>query len=277
MKPEWLKVKIGCGANFKQVKDILTNKNIHAICEEARCPNRTECYGDKTATFLILGDICTRDCGYCSVKHGQPDEVDKEEASRIAEAVKELGLKYVVITSVTRDDLDDYGASLFADTIRNIKDCKVEVLIPDFKGNLESLKKVIEAKPSVIGHNIEITKRLFKKARKQGSYDLSLDVLRSIKKIDSKMKTKSSFMVGLGETSKEIDDTLNDLKKTKVDIITIGQYLKPTKDNLKVERYYKPEEFEGLKKKAEKMGFKVEAGPFVRSSYKAKGLFESAR
>lgn len=275
MKPDWLKVKIGSGPNFSKVRAILSSNKLHTICEEANCPNKAECYSKKTATFLILGDICTRNCGYCSVKTGRPNKVDLKEPDRIAKAVKDLGLNYVVITSVTRDDLEDGGASIFAKTIKKIKDCKVEVLIPDFKGDVEALKKIIKAEPDLIGHNIEITKNLFKKARKQGNYDLSLKLLKNIKKIKN-ITTKSGFMVGLGENYKEIIETMEDLSKAKVDILTIGQYLQPSKQNLKVEKYYSPAEFENLKKIAENFGFKCIAGPFVRSSYKVKELFENA-
>lgn len=274
MKPKWLKVKIGSGANFNKVRNILTKGKLHTICEEANCPNKAECYGNKTATFLILGDICTRKCGYCNVKTGNPNKIDLKEPKRIAKAVKDLKLNYVVVTSVTRDDLDDGGASVFADTVKQIKNCKVEVLIPDFKGNLNSVKKIINAKPNVIGHNIEITKNLFNKARKQGNYDLSLKLLKNIKK-KFNITTKSGFMVGLGENYDDIIETLNDLKNAKVDILTIGQYLQPSKGNLKVEKYYSPAEFENLKKIAEEIGFRaVKSGPLVRSSYHAKEMFE---
>ena len=275
MKPDWLKVKIGSGDNFNKVRSILKKQKLNTICEEANCPNKAECFGNRTATFLILGDICTRNCGYCSVKTGKPNKVDLEEPERVANAVKKLGLNYVVITSVTRDDLDDGGASVFADTIKKLKNiCKVEVLIPDFKGNIDSLKKIINARPDVIGHNIEITKNLFKKARKQGNYDLSLELLKNIK---NNIKTKSGFMIGLGENYRDVIETMEDLRDAKVDILTIGQYLQPSRQNLKVEKYYTPVEFENLKRIAVHFGFKVASGPFVRSSYKAKELFESAR
>lgn len=275
MKPDWLKIKIGNGDNFSKVRNILKEKRLHTICEEANCPNKAECFGNRTATFLILGDICTRNCGYCSVKTGKPKKVDLDEPKRIAEAVKELKLRYVVITSVTRDDLEDGGASVFVDTIKQIKNCKVEVLIPDFKGNINSIKKIINARPDVIGHNIEVTKNLFDKVRKQGDYSLSLELLKNIKK-NSDITTKSGFMVGLGENYKEIIETIEDLRNAKVDILTIGQYLQPSKNNLKVEKYYSPAEFENLKKIAESIGFRnVIAGPLVRSSYHAKELFEN--
>ncbi len=278
MKPDWLKIKIGSGNNFSKLRSILKNRKLHTICEEANCPNKAECFGNRTATFLILGDICTRKCGYCNVKTGRPKKVDLDEPKRVAEAVKELKLKYVVITSVTRDDLEDGGSGVFADTIKKIKKkCKVEVLIPDFKGNMESIKKIINAKPNVIGHNIEVTKNLFNKVRKQGDYKLSLELLKNIKKIFG-ITTKSGFMVGLGEDYNEIIETIEDLRDAKVDILTIGQYLQPSKKNLKVEKYYKPKEFENLKKIAESIGFRnVIAGPLVRSSYHAKELFENER
>ncbi len=273
MKPDWLKVKIGSGANFNKVRNILKQGKLHTICEEANCPNKAECFGNKTATFLILGDICTRNCGYCNVKTGKPGKIDLEEIKRIAGAVKELKLDYVVITSVTRDDLEDGGASVFADTIKKIKNCKVEVLIPDFKGNVNSVKKIIKAEPDVIGHNIEVTKSVFKKAR-QGNYNLSLELLKNIKQ-NSNIKTKSGFMIGLGEDHKEIIETIEDLRNVKVDILTIGQYLQPSKENLKVDKYYTPAEFENLRKIAENIGFRaIASGPFVRSSYHAKELFK---
>jgi lipoic acid synthetase len=277
MKPDWLKIKIGSGANFNKVRSILKNRKLHTICEEANCPNKAECYGKKIATFLILGDICTRKCGYCNVKSGKPRKVDLDEPKRVADAVRELGLKYAVITSVTRDDLEDGGANQFADTIKQIKNCKVEVLIPDFKGNVKSIKKIINAKPNVIGHNIEVTKNLFNKVRKQGNYNLSLELLKNIKK-KSNITTKSGFMVGLGENYNEIIETIEDLRDAKVDILTIGQYLQPSKENLRVEKYYSPAEFENLKKISENIGFRnVIAGPLVRSSYHAKELFENER
>lgn len=274
MKPDWLKVKIGSGANFNKVRNILKQGKLHTICEEANCPNKAECFSNKTATFLILGDTCTRNCGYCNVKNGKPKKMNLEEIKRIAEAVKELKLDYVVITSVTRDDLEDGGASVFVETIEKFKKkCKVEVLIPDFKGDIKALKKVIKAKPDVIGHNIEVTKSVFKKAR-QGNYNLSLELLKNIKQ-NSNIKTKSGFMIGLGENYKDIIETIEDLRNAEVDILTIGQYLQPSKENLKVERYYSPAEFENLKKIAENIGFRaIASGPFVRSSYHAKELFK---
>jgi len=272
--PDWLKVKIPGGEDFVKVKTILRKSKLHTICEEAKCPNIAECFGSGTAVFLILGAVCTRSCGYCNVKHGKPRPLNKNEPRDVAESVKKLGLNYVVITSVTRDDLDDGGASFFYDTVKEIKNlnknCKVEVLIPDFKGNLESLKKVIDSSPDVINHNIEVVKQLFPTIRPQGNYKTSLTLLKNIKKINNKIKTKSGFMVGLGENENQVIQTMKDLRKSEVDFLTIGQYLQPTKNHVEIKKYYTPEEFNKLKKIALKLGFKhVESGPLVRSSYHA--------
>lgn len=272
--PDWLKVKIGGGENFVKIKSLLRYSKLHTICEEAKCPNIAECFGSGTAVFLILGDICTRSCGYCNVKHGKPFSLNKNEPKDVAESVKKLGLSYTVITSVTRDDLVDGGAGVFYETVKEIKklnkDCKVEVLIPDLKGNLSSLKKVIDSAPDVVNHNIEVVKQLFPLIRPQGNYKTSLILLKNMKKISNKMKTKSGFMIGLGETKKQILQTLKDLKKADVDYLTIGQYLQPTKKHIEIKKYYTPGEFDELKKIALDLGFKhVESGPLVRSSYHA--------
>ena len=272
--PDWLKVKIGGGENYVRMKSLLRNAKLHTICEEARCPNIAECFGSGTAVFLILGDICTRDCRYCYVKYGKPLSVNLDEPNDVAESVKELGLKYVVITSVTRDDLKDGGANVFYQTVKQIKklnnNCKVEVLIPDFKGKIESLKIIINAKPDVINHNIEVVQELFPYIRPQGNYVISLELLTNIKKIKKEVKTKSGFMVGLGETNEQILKTMNDLRKANVDFLTIGQYLQPSRDHAEIKKYYSPEEFEEFKKIALNIGFKhVESGPLVRSSYHA--------
>jgi len=214
--PNWLKVKIGGGESYVRMKSLLRNGKLHTICEEAKCPNIAECFGSGTAVFLILGDICTRNCRYCYVKHGDPSPLNLNEPRDVAESVKKLGLKYVVITSVTRDDLEDGGAYVFCETIREIKklnrNCNIEVLIPDFKGKIDSLKKIIDAKPDVINHNIEVVKELFKEIRPKGSYKTSLRILKDIKKINKDVKTKSGFMVGLGESKKQILNTMNDLR-----------------------------------------------------------------
>ena len=272
--PDWLKVKIGSGEKFLELKSLLRNTKLHTICEEAKCPNVAECFGAGTAVFLILGKICTRNCGYCNVMHGKPLPLNPNEPKNVAESIKKLGLRYAVITSVTRDDLEDGGASVFYETVNEIKksnkDCKVEVLIPDFKGNLDSLKKIIDSNPDVINHNIEVVSRLFQVIRPQGNYKTSLVLLKNIKKIKNDIKTKSGFMVGLGEEKKEIIQTFNDLRKSDVDFLTIGQYLQPTKRHVEIKKYYRPEEFNDLKKIAMSLGFKhVESGPLVRSSYHA--------
>jgi len=272
--PDWLKVKIGGGENFVKMKSLLRNAKLHTICEEAKCPNIAECFGSGTAVFLILGNICTRNCGYCNVKHGKPLLLNADEPKDVAESVKKLGLNYAVITSVTRDDLVDGGASVFYETVKEIKklnkSCVVEVLIPDFKGNLESLKKVIDSAPNVVNHNIEVVKQLFPLIRPQGDYETSIALLEDIKKIDKKMKTKSGFMIGLGETDSQIIQTLKDLRKADVDFLTIGQYLQPTRAHVEIKKYYTPKEFDELKKIGLDLGFKhVESGPLVRSSYHA--------
>jgi len=272
--PDWLKVKIGGGEKFVKMKSLLRNAKLHTICEEAKCPNIAECFGNGTAVFLILGDICTRNCKYCNVKHGTPLSLNPNEPKDVAESVKELGLRYVVITSVTRDDLNDGGASVFYDTVEEIKkqneNCKVEVLIPDFKGRIESLKKVIDTKPDVINHNIEVVQELFPEIRPEGNYETSLGLLRNIKNIDKKVKTKSGFMIGIGENKEQILKTMKDLKESDVDFLTIGQYLQPTREHAEIKKYYTPKEFDELRAIALDMGFKhVESGPLVRSSYHA--------
>jgi lipoic acid synthetase len=272
--PDWLKVPLRGGQNFSDMKKLLRKAKLNTICEEAKCPNITECFNNGTAVFLILGDICTRNCKYCNVKHGKPNSINPNEPKEIAKSVKLLGLKYVVITSVTRDDLYDGGADLFYETVKEIKNfsdkCKIEVLIPDFKGNISLLKKIIKSKPDVINHNIEVCKRLFPIIRPDGNYKVSLSVLESIKKIDNKIKTKSGFMIGLGERKNEIIETMNDLVEKRVDFLTIGQYLQPTREHIKIIKYYNPEEFIEFKKIGYKLGFKhIESGPLVRSSYHA--------
>lgn len=272
--PDWLKVKIGGGETFVKMKSLLRNAKLNTICEEAKCPNIAECFGSGTAVFLILGDICTRNCGYCNVKHGKPFPLNTNEPKNVAESVKILGLKYTVITSVTRDDLLDGGASIFYKTVKEIKklnkNCKVEVLIPDFKGSLESLKKVIDSNPDVVNHNIEVVEELFPLIRPEGDYKRSLFLLKNIKKINNKMKTKSGFMIGLGETKNQILQTMKDLRKEDVNFLTIGQYLQPTKKHIEIKKYYTPKQFYELKKIAYKLGFEhVESAPLVRSSYHA--------
>jgi lipoic acid synthetase len=272
--PDWLKVRIGSGENYSKVKTLLRTAKLHTICEEARCPNIAECFGCRTAVFLILGNVCTRNCKYCNVTHGKPGSLNKNEPRDIAESVKTLGLKYVVVTSVTRDDLPDGGASVFVQTIQEIRQVNpvvhIEVLIPDFKADRNALQGIVYAAPDVINHNIEVVEPLFPEIRPQGDYQRSLSVLRIIKTIDKQMKTKSGFMTGLGETKEQILSTLQDLKTAQVDFLTIGQYLQPTKKHAEIKKYYTPDEFQELQKIAQSLGFThVESGPLVRSSYHA--------
>jgi len=269
--PPWLRQKFPDSKNYSRVRNIIQKGCLHTICEEASCPNRGECWDSGTATFLLLGDTCTRNCSYCNVKHGQPQAPDPGEPERIASAVAELGLKYAVLTSVTRDDLDDGGASHFARTIQAIRErmpeTDIEVLIPDFIDHLDS---VTQAKPTVLNHNIEVAAKLFATVRPQGDYQRSLALLRKAK--EGGMVTKSGFMLGLGETDEDIMQTLRDLRENGVDIVTIGQYLRPSASHPEVARYYTPEEFEAIGKAA--TGFlHVDCAPFVRSSYDAKRKF----
>jgi lipoic acid synthetase len=277
--PDWLKVKIGSGEEYIKMKSLLRKAKLHTICEEAKCPNIAECFSSGTAVFLILGDTCTRNCQYCNVKHGIPGNINDNEPKEIAESVKKLGLSYVVITSVTRDDLEDGGAYLFSKTVEEIRKikskCKIEVLIPDFKGDINSLKKIVNSKPDVIDHNIEVVEELFPIIRPEGDYNISLKLLENIKKIDENLKTKSGFMIGIGENRKQIRKTMEDLRKKNVDFLTIGQYLQPSNNHVKVNRYYSPKEFDEFKKIAYRKGFiHVESGPLVRSSYHAEKVFE---
>ena len=274
--PDYLKRSIIDTEKTKNVRRILRKNCLNTVCENARCPNKNECYTCNTATFLIMGNVCTRNCRYCNIGCEKPQKLDLNEPLHIAQAVKELGLKYAVITSVTRDDLPDGGAEHFANCIYEIRklapDVKVEILTPDFKGSKEALDKIIEAKPAVFNHNIETVKSLFKTARPQGNYDISQEVLKYIKS-NSQIITKSGLMVGLGETAEQIAETLRDLKSAEVDIVTIGQYIQPSKAHLEVAKYYTPQEFEELDKLALKIGFTHrQIGPLVRSSYRAAEL-----
>lgn len=271
--PEYLKRPIIDTDKTKTVRKILKAKCLNTVCENARCPNKNECYSKNTATFLIMGKNCTRNCRYCNITCEKPERLNINEPSDIAEAVKALKLKYAVITSVTRDDLPDGGALHFANCISEIRkispDTKIEILTPDFKGNVNSLKIIIEAKPDVFNHNIEVVKDLFKTARPQGNYDTSIEVLKYIKK-NSNITTKSGLMIGLGETYKQIEETLQDLHNAGCDILTIGQYIQPSKQHLEVKKYYKLEEYEKLKQLANKIGLtRHQIGPLVRSSYNA--------
>ncbi len=275
-KPHWLKVKIPSGNEFKQVFELLRHHNLSTVCQEARCPNMGECWSKKSATIMILGKTCTRACRFCAVTKGNPGgRLDNNEPENVSEVVKKLGLGYVVITSVDRDDLEDLGSEQYARTVRTIRKKNphtlIEVLIPDFNCNEQFLRKIIDAQPYVLGHNLETVRRLTPYIRdRRCGYEKSLKVLKMAKEIDSKILTKSGFMLGLGETEKEIRETLLDLKDTGVDIVTIGQYLQPTKKHIPVQRYYTPEEFEKFKKIGEEIGIKfVLSGPLVRSSYHA--------
>lgn len=279
-KPKWLKKSLPMGGNYQKVKDLLSRSDLHTVCQEANCPNMFECFSKDTATFMILGKHCTRNCNFCNIVQDSPDPVDPDEPDRIADAVQKLGLKYVVITSVTRDDLEDGGAFLFSYTIAAIKKrnphTKVEVLIPDFKGNKIALRAVLSAKPDVLNHNIETVESLYSQVRPQADFNRSLEVLKNTRKIDDCIQIKSSVMVGLGETFKQLEETFLQIKKHNCDILTIGQYLQPTRTHLAVQKYYLPEEFVTLEKMAKNIGFKkIAAGPFVRSSYQANALFKS--
>ena len=272
--PDWLKVNIGGGEQYQKVKTLLRSSKLHTICEEAKCPNIAECFGSGTAVFLILGNVCTRNCTYCNVTHGTPNPLNVNEPRDVAESVKTLGLNYVVVTSVTRDDLSDGGAQIFSDTILEIKrvhkSCKIEVLIPDFQGDASAVKSIIDAAPHVINHNIEVVEALFPTIRPQGDYRRSLSLLKTIKTIDKRIHTKSGLMVGLGETQEQILATLRDLRDADVELLTIGQYLQPTKTHTMIQKYYTPAEFFALKDAALQLGFHhVESGPLVRSSYHA--------
>ena len=274
--PDYLKRNIIDNEKTKTVRRILKTKCLNTVCDGARCPNKNECYEHHTATFLIMGNVCTRNCKYCNISTAKPEPLDKNEPKHIAEAVQELGLKYVVITSVTRDDLPDGGANHFAECIKEIRnlspDIKIEILTPDFQRKDGALDIIIEAHPDVFNHNIETTRSVFKTARPLGDYDLSLEVLKYIKQ-NSDIKTKSGLIVGLGETIEDIEQTLIDLKNVECDILTIGQYIQPSKQHLEVVKYYTLEEFEELKQLAQKIGLnKYQIGPLVRSSYNAKLL-----
>lgn len=276
LKPEWLKTKPPAGENYLRIRRLKDNLGLSTVCEEAHCPNMYECWGGGTATFMILGDVCTRHCRFCAVKSGRPQGyTDPFEPVKVAYAIKQMGLKYAVITSVDRDDLEDGGASHFASTIAEIRKLapgtSVEVLIPDFAGSVESLRTVVYAHPDVIAHNVETVSRLTPKVRDpRASYLRSLEVLNTIKRLDKFMLTKSSIMLGLGEQEEEVISTLTDLAERGVDIVTIGQYLQPSRGHLPVVEYVSPERFEYYRKKAREIGFRyVASGPFVRSSYRA--------
>ncbi len=274
--PDYLKRPIIDTDKTRTVRKILKTKCLNTVCENARCPNKNECYTKNTATFLIMGGNCTRNCRYCNISCAKPEPLDLEEPKHIAEAVKALGLKYAVITSVTRDDLPDGGAEHFANCIYEIRkicpDTKIEILTPDFKGNKNSLDLIIKAHPDVFNHNIEAVRDIFKAVRPQGDYNCSLEVLKYVKE-NSDILTKSGLIIGLGETFEQIEQTLIDLKNVGCDIVTIGQYIQPSKQHLEVAKYYTPEEYDGLKALAQKAGIKnYQIGPLVRSSYRASEL-----
>ena len=272
--PAWLKVKMPSGQNYSNLQNLIKTQGLHTVCEEARCPNIGECWEKETATFMILGDICTRACTYCAVTTGRPINLDLEEPKRLANTVKILGLKYAVITSVNRDDLPDGGSFIFAQCIKQIKKkvptCKVEVLTPDFQGDWKSLKVVTDANPETFNHNIETVKRIFPRVRAKGNYELSLRLLDKVKDLMPGGVTKSGMMVGLGETKTEIISTMKDLLQHRCDLLTIGQYLRPSQKHAPISKWYTPEEFTELGKIGMEMGFKhIASGPLVRSSYHA--------
>lgn len=273
-RPDWIKVRVPKGASYDFLKDLMRSKKLHTVCEEAMCPNIGECWGSGTATFLILGDTCTRSCGFCDIKTGRPAPLDWEEPERVAQAVRKMNLRHVVITSVNRDERKDGGAPIFALLIERIRQvqpgCSIEVLIPDFKGDETALKIVMDARPEILNHNVETVPRLFRKVQPQDHYEWALATLRNAKRMEPDVLTKSGIMVGLGEQPDEVVAVMEDLAGIGVDILTIGQYLQPSKKHLPIERYYRPEEFEEFKRIGTELGFRwVESGPLVRSSYHA--------
>ena len=279
--PKWLKVKMPGGPNYTKLKGIMRKSDLHTVSEEARCPNIGECWERQTATIMILGDTCTRACTYCAVNTGTPSGLDLEEPIRLARTVVNLSLKYVVITSVNRDDLPDGGAFVFAQCIKqirkNLPSCKIEVLTPDFEGNLDSLQQVMDAGPDTFNHNIETVRRVFPRVRAKGDFDLSLKILSQAREFNRTAVTKSGMMVGLGETMDEIVQTMEDLRKVDCELLTIGQYLRPSQKHAPISKWYTPKEFEELRKQGENLGFKnVASGPLVRSSYHAEEQHEAA-
>jgi lipoic acid synthetase len=277
-KPKWLRVKLPTGENYKKVRSLVDEHKLHTICESGSCPNMGECWGEGTATFMILGNICTRSCGFCAVKTGRPDEVDEFEPGKVAHSVKTMGVKHAVITSVDRDDLKDGGAGIWVQTVNAIRHqspgTTMETLIPDFAGKWENLQQIIDVAPEIVSHNLETVRRLTKQVRIQAKYDRSLEVLFRLKK--GGMRTKSGVMLGLGETDEEIIETMQDLRAVGVDILTLGQYLQPTPKHLPIVEFVPPERFEKYEKLGLEMGFRfVESGPLVRSSYHAeKHIFD---
>lgn len=271
-RPEWLKVRLPSGQNYRDVLDLMRKSSLNTVCEEANCPNLAECWNNKTATFMILGDTCTRSCGFCNVKLGIPNELDLDEPRRVADSVVDLGLKHVVITSVDRDELKDGGAKIFSETVRlineKVPDTTIEILIPDFKGNEGSFEIIMQNPPQILNHNLETVGRLYHAVRPQADYERSLKLIRWFK--NRGLRTKSGIMVGIGEHKEEVIDIMKDLREHGCDIMTIGQYLQPTKNHLPVDRYVTPQEFDYYREAGLKMGFMaVESGPLVRSSYHA--------
>lgn len=273
-KPSWLKVRAPGGENYVRLKGLMRELDLHTVCEEAHCPNVGECWQHGTATFMILGDVCTRNCGYCAVAHGRPPRYDVDEPNRVATAIAQMQLQHAVITSVDRDDLPDFGASIFAETIRQIHQrlpgCSVEVLVPDFQGNEEAIRTVLEAGPEIYNHNTETVPRLYKRARPGGRYERVMQIFRFAKQVAPHIPTKTGIILGLGETTEEVVAVMRDLRAVDVDILTLGQYLRPSDGHLPLDRYYTPEEFRALREIGMGLGFRhVEAGPLVRSSYHA--------
>lgn len=280
-KPDWIRIKLTTGDNYKEIKSMMRSKTLHTVCEEARCPNIYECWANRTATFMILGDICTRACRFCAVNTGLPTELDLQEPERVAEAAEQMNLRHCVVTSVARDDLKDGGAYIFAETVKAIRRrlplCSVEVLIPDFMGSEESLKIVMDVKPDILNHNIETVERMSDRVRAKAKYSRSLQLLKNAKAMQPDIPTKSSIMLGVGEKWDEILQAMDDLRAVDCNIMTIGQYLQPSPKHLNVEKYYTPEEFALLKEEGMKRGFShVESGPLVRSSYHAHEQVKSA-
>ena len=281
-KPRWLRRPLPTGPEYESVRRLLKRSRLHTVCQEAKCPNLWECFSQRTATFLIMGSFCTRNCRFCAVAHGPSGPPDPGEPARVAEAAQRLGLRYVVITSVTRDDLPDGGAGFFAETIKKIQqrmpDALVEVLVPDFQGNADALQTVMKARPDVLNHNLETVPRLYPLVRPQALYHRSLELLKLAREFDSTIPTKSGLMLGLGEFPREVEKTLEDLLVAGCTMLTLGQYLQPSKEHAQVERFIPPEEFDNWKETAHRKGFlQVASGPCVRSSYHAKDLYEGLR
>jgi lipoyl synthase len=273
-KPSWLKVRAPGGPNYLRLRQLMRDLDLHTVCEEAHCPNVGECWEHGTATFMILGDVCTRNCAYCAVAHGRPPSYDIEEPSRVAEAIGEMRLQHAVITSVDRDDLPDFGAYIFAETIRQIKqrlpECSVEVLVPDFQGNEDSIRTVLDAEPDIYNHNTETVPRLYKRCRPGGRYERVMQIFRTAKRIAPHIPTKTGIILGMGETIEEVEIVMRDLRGVDVDILTLGQYLRPSDGHIPIDRYVTPDEFRHLRDVGMAMGFRhVESGPLVRSSYHA--------